>query len=269
MNQQSICLDIDSSCPCNKDSYTPNGKATGKCTANRCEINGWCTRDFNPSEPRFNMVTKYDALLDNIDYVELSFQVNIEFPVFGKSKIVSANPKKFQYNYWRIGDLLTSINANYDDIRETGAIIVINMHWNCGSSIESCVVNWNIFRADSDSSEIFMYESNYQAPNIIEHEGIKISILETRYLQKIYGIKIMFNVSGEMKRFNIIGLLVNIGAMMGIMQLVPFFIEIVIRKRHRKAARMIATDVNEREELHDKFIKELLLKYLKGEVKRQ
>lgn len=50
-----------------------------------------------------------------------------------------------------------------------------------------------------------------------EYVNCGLQILETRYLQKIYGIKIMFNVTGESTRFNWIALGVNIGAMAGIM----------------------------------------------------
>eukprot|EP01084_Bolivina_argentea_P018969 35299_1 len=268
-NEQNECIDIATKCPCESGEYTPNGIATGECINSKCLINGWCTSDKNTNE-NFNLQQKYDALLDGIDNMLVTFQIMIEFPIFGVSKIVSLNERKLGYNVWRVGDILKGIDEEYINIRNKGIIIVINMNWECDyySLSNECNVDWNLFRADNKNTKNtgnYLWISNYEPGQMVEINGIKLKVLESRFLQKIYGIKILFNVTGEMKKFSIIALIVNIGSMAGILSIIPFLLDVILRRRKENYSKMKDSDMNERQELHSKWIKQLLLQYLKGQ----
>ena len=128
-NEQSKCIDIATKCPCKAGEFTMNGVATGGCINSKCEINGWCTSDTNTDDSADNIQQKYDALLDGVAQMLVTFQIIVEFPIFGVTKIVNLKERKQGYNVWRIGDILKGINEKYENIREKGLIIVINMHW--------------------------------------------------------------------------------------------------------------------------------------------
>ena len=172
-------------------------------------------------------------MLDGVDEMLITFQIIIEFPIFGVTKIVNLKERK-GYNVWRVGDILKGINERYTNIREKG-IIIINMHWQCDyyAIDNKCEVDWNLFRADNANTKntgTYLWISNYQSPETVEIGGIKLKVLESRFLQKIYGIKILFNVTGEMKRFSIIALVLNIGSMAGILSVIPFLLDIKLRR---------------------------------------
>lgn len=268
-NEETKCIDISKKCPCQEGEYTINGIATGGCQNSKCEIKGWCTSDGDPNKNE-NIQLKYDALLTGVEEMLVTFQVIVEFPKFGVTKIVNLNKRELGYNVWRIGDILAGINEKYSSIKDKGVIIVINMNWDCDyySVNNECTVDWNLFRADhanTKNSGNYVWISNYQSPESIELSGINLKVLESRFLQKIYGIKILFAVSGEMKRFSIIALVINIGSMAGLLSVVPFLLDVILRRRKEDFAEMKDTDMNQREELHSKMIKQLLLEYLKGE----
>lgn len=147
------------------------------------------------------------------------------------------NERKLGYNFWYIGDILAGISQSYSSVQETGAIIVVNMHWECEyQSPNECTVDWYIFRADSNSvqSENYLWLSNYQSPQSIQLKGFKLKILESRFLRKVYGIKILFNITGEMKRFSWIALAVNVGSMAGILSIVPVLMDFILRRKYER-----------------------------------
>jgi len=222
------CVDVATKCPCDDREMTPNGRATGGCIESKCMINGWCTASpgtmgDGDTANRANLQEKYSAVIENVEFMLITFQIVIEFPVFGFTKIVDLEPLRPGHNVWRIGDILKRLGTEYDSVKESGCIIVITMHWSCGEDGSDCLVDWDIFRADNPSAENagnFVWDSNYSPPMKLKEElfGLEaVNVYESRYLQKVHGIKILFNVTGESRRFNFVALLMNVGSMVGIM----------------------------------------------------
>merc|ERR1711971_63332 len=142
------CFDIASKCPCDANTFTTNGVATGGCANSKCEITGWCTAE-SKEENKPNLEIKYDALLDGLDEILITFETNIEFHNFGISKSVNLKERKFDFNVWRIGDILKGVNEVYANVRDKGIIIVVNMNWDCGDGSGQCIVDFNLFRVDN------------------------------------------------------------------------------------------------------------------------
>jgi len=269
--EQRKCADIATKCPCEEGEYTPSGRATGDCLDSKCEITGWCVSA--ASEDNANLQERYNALIENVDMMLVTFQVVIEFPIFGLTKKVDLKRRKLGHNVWRIGDILQGVDEQYENIKEQGLIVVVNMHWCCGSATGECDVEWNLFRVDNKNtpnSGNFLWVFNYSPPQTVDFIGIEnVRVLESRHLQKIYGIKILFNVTGEIKQFSLTALALNIGSFMGILSLVPVMMDVLLRKRRADYSAMKDTDIDERNELHAKMIKQMLLDYLKGEAMKQ
>eukprot|EP01083_Nonionella_stella_P168535 569295_1 len=144
----SKCIDLSTKCPCKAGEYTSNGVATGECINSKCVINGWCTSEKSDDDKNYNLQQKYDALLDGVDEMLVTFQIIIEFPKFGVTKVVSLNERKLGYNVWRMGDVLSGVDEEYKNIRDKGIIVIINMNWHCDyySLDKQCVVDWHLFR---------------------------------------------------------------------------------------------------------------------------
>jgi len=272
MGEQKKCADIATKCPCEEGEYTPSGRATGDCVDSKCEITGWCVAPKH-TEDNANLQERYNALIQNVDEMLVTFQVVIEFPIFGLTKKVDLKRRKLGHNVWRVGDILQGVDEQYENIKEQGIIVVVNMHWNCGDATGDCDVEWNLFRVDNKNtpnSGNYLWVSNYSPPQTVDIIGMEnVRVLESRHLQKIYGIKILFNVTGEIKRFSLTALALNVGSFLGILSLVPVMMDILLRKRRADYTTMKDTDIDERNELHAKMIKQMLLDYLKGQAAKQ
>ena len=299
-DKEMICLATESDCAlCSKqDIALDQGISTGECKNDNCVIKGWCHPEENTKQGgyMYTKETKYDARIQGIPHVNLTYQVTMTFPKYNATFKVTLDKMILGYNYWRIGDILEGLGGvPYEDVRDTGAVITVNMDWHCvfekydknlkeskkanaSQSIDAasdavnaaCKIEWNIFREDSDISEqtgFHFTKSSYQPQETIQ-AAVDVIILESRLLQKVYGLKILFIVSGRMQKFSYMAIVVNIGSLIGLMSLVPVVMDFVLRRRHANLSKMKDTDIDERSILHAKMIKRLLLEYLKGKEKK-
>merc|ERR1712129_72889 len=109
---------------------------------------------------------------------------------------------------------------------------------------------------NSENSGNYLWVSNYSPPQMVDILGMEnVRVMESRSLQKIYGIKILFNVTGEIKQFSLTALAMNIGSFMGILSLLPVMMDVLLRRRRADYSSMKDTDIDERNELHAKMIK--------------
>jgi len=227
----------------------------GWCTADPAiDDNG--EADLDNFQVDYDAILEGDNNGGGLESAIITFDVAVEFAKFGFSKSVSSKPIKLgrNGNAWRIGSILKAVDVEYENIKDKGIIIVCSMHWICqpnrpkayswsdmarGRETRSnqklppekdckknpkgrqcCTVDWQWTRADNpatDNSGSHIWVPNYTPPRRADFMGLSnVAVLEGRHLQKLYGIKIIFNVTGESKRFDFGQFLGNIGSIVGI-----------------------------------------------------
>ncbi|RNA03750.1 P2X purinoceptor 4, partial [Brachionus plicatilis] len=208
-----------------------NGIPTGKCVQKYpgsdlkvCEIFAWC-----PVEDE-NIRTE-DFLVRNVLNFTIFIKNDVEFKKFGK-KIRNIQPyhtnkylQTCEYHkekdpYCPIFQLNYILSLAENDPKEIylmlikGGVILIEIIWDCDFDFQSsCLPKYFFHRFDSKQTDTAT-GFNFRFANRFREHGT-----EVRELYKAYGLRLIINVSGIAGKFNIVPLMLTIGAGIGLMSI--------------------------------------------------
>ncbi|NXH76040.1 P2RX7 protein, partial [Hydrobates tethys] len=208
-----------------------HGIQTGRCvnynaTVKTCEVRAWCPVESmeNPPEP---------AVLRSSENFTVLIKNNIHFPKFNYTilNVPSNLNTSCTYNkvtsplcpIFRLGDMLQEAKENFSEVAVKGAIIAIEINWDCNLDrwFYDCTPKYGFRRLDHrkiNPGFHFRYARYYKLPNGKEQ----------RTLFKVHGIRFDVLVFGTGRRFNGIELIKNIGSMISYFGLAATAIEIAI-----------------------------------------
>ncbi|RWS22312.1 P2X purinoceptor 4-like protein, partial [Leptotrombidium deliense] len=180
------CKPENNSCVPGKTDLLGNGPQTGKCVLSDilegvhvCEIRGWC-----PVERDKLPLKNNTALLQSTNQFTVLINNAIKFPKFGISrrnipKTSNATYlKKCRYNennkecpVFILNDIVENANEKYAEIAKLGAVIAIDIKWDCNLdwNIEYCEPQYSFRRLD-DSDAILAPGWNFRYSQYYSNE---------------------------------------------------------------------------------------------------
>jgi len=222
----SFCNDTT---PCSAGTYSPKSQGiyTGKCSSNnRCEVRAWCPlEDTTEHAQTKNQVVNMGAFTAFV-------KVDVAFSEFGISQSNTLDKNNDGapingYNLFSVDDIVKSatdgtLNASDSTIVSHGAIILMESNWNCDldQPIKKCGPKWKFFRIDSQPGTM-SYGYNYR---VVTYDVN----MERRMLRKLYGIRVVFTVSGTGSKFSFSALTVTFGAGLAYLGVAAFLTDIVL-----------------------------------------
>jgi hypothetical protein len=160
-------------------------------------------------------------------------KVFIDFPNFGvtRNNVVVDQNNKAQliegYNLFTIADFITMSGGVFDNnLRNTGAIVLASVLWNCdlNQPYDQCQPAWSFTRLDGSDSPGFNYRYLTKTPALSSTEP------EYRTLYKVYGVRVVFDISGKAGRFGIVPLLLAIGSGIGLLSISTLICDFILQK---------------------------------------
>lgn len=236
--QRSVCSGNDNKTEgCTKDSdctpgmETLNGIATGKCDTSTgyCYINAWCP-------PEDDVPASQAQRLHNVGNFTIFVRVNVDFPKFkvirdntGESDQENETAPIFGYNLFTPTEIVENTGYSFDDIATYGAVVAVEINWDCNFdlSAKKCNPKFNFRRIDNPHSSFspgynFRYTKEYLAPT---DNG---TFVYTRDLYKVYGLRIIFLLSGQAGKFDVVPLLINLGAGLGLLSVATIVSDVLV-----------------------------------------
>jgi len=218
-SEKSYCTHNDN-CTANKFSF--DGVATGVCLHDeeRCEEVRWC-----PPEDDEN---RENDTYSNVENFSIFLKVFVDFWTYGSyvNLISEDGSLEVGYNLFFVEDILEEVGSTIDDVIDYGAVITCTIRYDCDFNfIEQCdpmSFQWeridNI--EDSVSPGFNFRETIYYTD---DDSGI------SRLLIKNYGLRFFFTIVGQGEKFNLLQLLLNLGAGLGLMAVSNVASEILMR----------------------------------------
>jgi len=214
---------------CNAGDYTWNGMKTGTCgvSGKYCNLSAWCPleQENRPAE-----------ILSQVQNWSIFAKIDASFPAFGINFNNVKQGLVRNVNLFTVGEILDRANSSFAQTASKGAIVLANIYYKCNldHSIDECEPSIHFERIDQSS-----FSSGFNFRYAIQNTDL--SGFETRTLYKLMGIRIIFHVSGEAGRFNLVNLMIALGAgaaLLGVSSLVcDFIMQYCLRSRHRYTAR--------------------------------
>jgi P2X purinoceptor 4 len=222
-------------CPCVVGQYTRNGfVASDKCQDNGyCLVSGWVP---------FEDDTEPDIVHGSGEFTVFA-RTTIRFPKYPEVVRTNANnthnittPTE-GYNLFKVKSMVEATGTSWTDkIKSTGIVIGAFCRWECDLDydVTECQPDWSFQRLD-DPKKTFSSGMNFREVNkyyLPDTNGTGVT--QYRDLTKRYGVRIMFIIDGEGRRFNIVALLTNLGAGIGLLAVASLVADLclhVVRRR--------------------------------------
>jgi len=207
--------------------YEIIGVATGKCInssrprTHTCQIEGWCPTEqhnypLKGNKPLFRATKDFTVLIKN----------NIQFDNYNirRRNIIEISHTSYLKNcnydpennpgcpVFVLRDIVKQANEDYDDIARDGAVIGIEINWDCNLDfgLKYCVPKYSFLRLDDPNTKIskgwnFRYAYYYG---------------DSRTLYKAIGIRFVLLVNGSAGKFNFVPLAIKVGSGLGLLAIV-------------------------------------------------
>ncbi|KAM3610976.1 uncharacterized protein V6R79_011580 [Siganus canaliculatus] len=230
-NPSTICKD-DCDCDVGLSDPRGNGIQTGLCenystSVQTCEVISWCPLETNAHPPQ-------PALLAAAENFTVLIKNSITYPKFHFHRrnilphITSSYLKKCEFNrlsdphcpIFRLKHIVSMSGENFQEVAVKGAVFGIFIDWSCDLDwwAGKCYPKYSFQRLD-DSNPVnnaapgfnFRFAKYYRTT-----DGE-----ETRTLIKAYGIRFEVVVFGTAGKFGIVPTIVNLGAALSFLSLVP------------------------------------------------
>lgn len=219
----------DSSCSSDKDCQNGfhdsrrRGVRTGKCinyshTEKTCEVMGWCPlEEINdpPEPPMLAEAENFTVLIKNsIRYPKFNFNKRNILPHVNStylSQCIFNRKTDPDCPIFRLGDITTEANEDFQDIAVHGGVMAVQIRWDCDLDLSDshCIPQYTFRRLDNkDPDNNVAPGYNFRFAKYYQNADGK----ESRTLIKGYGIRFDVMVFGTAGKFNIIPTLLNIGA---------------------------------------------------------
>lgn len=200
----------NSDCKANK--YTNNGMLTGHCpqasggNPRMCQIEAWCPLEAEP-EDYLGMV------MNGVEDWTILVRTDVLFPKFDQSFSNADQEVEMGVNLFTIESLLEMSGHNYSDTSEKGGIFGVDMQYDCDldKHPDHCDPEMVVTRFDIPGSASYGYnfrEASYDYGT---------DTPARRQIKKRYGIRFIFEFSGQAGRFSPVMLLLAIGAGAGLL----------------------------------------------------
>eukprot|EP01083_Nonionella_stella_P018116 50643_1 len=243
------CSTANASQACPRGSYSSESQGiwTGNCgTTGRCEVYGW-----GPPEQDTDK-----TVVDNVGTFTAFVKVDASFSDFGVSrsntldKAGNGHPV-YGYNLFSVDQILSNATKGVfttvgGKVQTKGAIILMQAKWDCDldQSEANCDMKWLYFRLDNQTGSIsagFNYRS-------VSYD----SMMEHRLLRKLYGIRVVFTVTGQARRFSFGQLCITFGAGVAYMGVATVLTDIVLQNFLPNSRRLAAMKNREHDDMiHD------------------
>lgn len=203
----------NSNCPTLQSSADDNGIYDGICDpySSNCSIYAWC-----PPEASDEIPTNY---LNGVQNFTVFIRVTIKFPALGVTLTNAKQSLIPGVNLFSISQMLSD-STSFESVQQLGGAFAVIITWNCNldNSADDCLLepsDITFTRIDQNdntgllsSGYNFRYADYYYLPS---KEG-SANFTEYRDLFKVYGLRFIFLLNGQAGKFNIIPLIINIGA---------------------------------------------------------
>jgi len=204
------CPELHDILPCRSDldckQFLTSGQAhgipTGICnkTTESCILSAWC-----PLEEDVLPLGPNRAVLEDSKYFTVLIKNMVKFPKH----------------------ILEAAGCNYSQVAVLGAVINIDISWNCDLDRDlytHCRPIYNFNRLDNPEARISPGSNFRHADYFNQHR---------RSLTKAFGITFIINVHGEAGKFNIVPTLLNLGAGLALLSLSTIVCDIIVLYFHK------------------------------------
>nr|XP_023664080.1 P2X purinoceptor 4 isoform X1 [Paramormyrops kingsleyae] len=207
-----------------------NGVQTGRCvnysaSAKTCEVLAWCPleEDVDPPEPPILAAAEnFTVLIKNhIRYPKFNFSRRNILPHINSTYLtncVFSRTTDPDCPIFRLRDIVSEAQEDFQDMAVNGGVMGIQIRWDCDLDMPEswCVPKYTFRRLDNKDPE------NTVAPGYSFRFAKYYSDgeVETRTLIKAFGIRFDVMVFGKAGKFNIVPMLLNVGAGLALMGLV-------------------------------------------------
>uniref|UniRef100_A0A3B3T1U2 P2X purinoceptor n=1 Tax=Paramormyrops kingsleyae TaxID=1676925 RepID=A0A3B3T1U2_9TELE len=209
---------------------TSAGVQTGRCvnysaSAKTCEVLAWCPleEDVDPPEPPILAAAEnFTVLIKNhIRYPKFNFSRRNILPHINSTYLtncVFSRTTDPDCPIFRLRDIVSEAQEDFQDMAVNGGVMGIQIRWDCDLDMPEswCVPKYTFRRLDNKDPE------NTVAPGYSFRFAKYYSDgeVETRTLIKAFGIRFDVMVFGKAGKFNIVPMLLNVGAGLALMGLV-------------------------------------------------
>jgi len=200
-NKTELCNCSSGTC-CSAGKITTNGVQVGQCSSGGiyCNIESWC-----PLENIQNLV-----VLDQVANWTTMILVHGQFPTFG-TYMSNTNGDNLQpgVNLFSVNDLLIKTNLKYDDIKATGAVLLMVYHFDCNlNKNEKCTPRVEYQRLDKPSTGNSLSDGySYRFVDRYQVNGT-----EYRALTHMVGIRLIVSVQGKAGKFSVTAFSTTLGS---------------------------------------------------------
>jgi len=201
-----------------QDTLTSEGFLSGWCGKDgsniiepgTCLVNSWCPLE---DEPEPAQLYGFHGISDFTIYI----RNNVRWPNFGytRDNVAEDGRPESGINLWTLRELVEQADTSYEDMEVEGGLFVINFFWDCNFDLklDLCKPITQIIRLDDDDTGASGY--NFRRP--IYQSDDPFEPMRSRTLYKHYGARILLITSGQGKKFDLVTLLTNIGAGIGLL----------------------------------------------------
>ncbi|XP_063068780.1 P2X purinoceptor 4a isoform X2 [Engraulis encrasicolus] len=208
-----------------------NGVQTGRCvifnqTVKTCEVFAWCPLerdDEPPNPPMLGDAENFTVLVkNNIRFPKFQFSKRNILPHINSSYLqdcVFSRSSDPECPIFRLKDMVDEAEEDFQTMAVHGGVMGVQIRWDCDLDLPHtwCVPRYNFRRLDNkDPTNTVSPGYNFRFAKYYKNNDGK----ETRTLIKGYGIRFDIMVFGEAGKFNVIPLLLNVGAGLGLLGLV-------------------------------------------------
>ncbi|XP_039658842.1 P2X purinoceptor 4-like isoform X2 [Perca fluviatilis] len=243
-NPSTTCVD---DCDCIEGHSDPqgNGIQTGLCenystTAKTCEVLSWCPLEIDTKLPEH-------ALLASAENFTVLIKNSITYPKFNVHRrnilphINSSYLKRCEFNratdpdcpIFRLKNIVSEAGEEFQDMAVKGGILGIIIDWSCDLDwwAGKCHPKYSFRRLDSKHPVNNVAPGyNFRFAKYYKTQDGE----ETRTLIKAYGIRFDVIVFGTAGKFGIVPTIVNLGATLSFLSLVPVVTDWVLLSCMRK-----------------------------------
>jgi len=185
----------------------------------------------------------YEPALSELIYGVENFtvfaKVSAKWPEWGYfisnyNESVVANGITPGYNLFSLDQILEGAGTNYSAVQRNGAVILATAHYDCNfdRNITLCQPNWTFIRIDADFSN--SNGSNFYSPEYYILPGPDGALTQYRNVWKWYGVNVIFQVSGQGGKFNIVPLLTALGSGIGLLAVATVVVDVLVLYIHPK-----------------------------------
>ncbi|GAA6218399.1 P2X purinoceptor 5 isoform X2 [Lates japonicus] len=211
-----------------------HGIKTGLClnSTGTCEIYAWCPIEYSkrPAEPLLSEAENFTIYIKNF----------IRFPKFefSKSNVLETSDegylKRCTYDsenhpycpIFRLGDLVSWTNHDFQDMAVKGGSVGILIEWNCDLDKDSsqCNPQYSFTRLDMNLNNSVTSGYNFRYARYYKDQNGETY----RTLYKVYGIRFDIIVNGQAGKFNIVPTIIAIGSGVALLGIGAFACDMIL-----------------------------------------